>query len=213
MLIIERPLPKLILLAWLLFLPLPIHAQQVLNDQALVEALRKGGYILYFRHEATNWSQQDIVQDKGDWLSCEGTSMRQLSELGRQRAKSTGESIRRLRVPVSEVVASPYCRTIETARQMSLGEVQASSDVINLRVAEYFGGREAVIATARRLLALMPDPGRNRVIVAHGNVAQAATPVYPGEGEMVVFKPDGKGSFIYVGRLTPDQLIRLSQEN
>lgn len=96
---------------------------------------------------------------------------------------------------------------------MGLGAVQASNDVINLRVAEYFGGRQAVIATARRLLALTTDPGSNRVIVAHGNVAQAATPVYPGEGEMVIFKPDGEGAFTFVGRLSPDRLVGLSQSN
>jgi len=210
---IKRPLPQLILLAWLLFLPLPIQAQQVLSDQELVEALRNGGYNLNFRHEATDWSQQDVVRQKDDWLSCDGTRIRQLSEEGRQRAKSTGEAMRRLGIPVGEVLASPYCRAMETARHMGLGAVQASNDVINLRVAEYFGGRQAVIATARRLLALTTDPGSNRVIVAHGNVAQAATPVYPGEGEMVIFKPDGEGAFTFVGRLSPDRLVGLSQSN
>lgn len=198
---------------WLLLLPWPIYAQPVMSDQALVEALRNGGYNLYFRHEATDWSQQDVVRQKDDWLSCDGTRIRQLSVEGRQRARSTGEAIRRLKIPVSEVLASPYCRTMETARQMGLGDVHASNDVINLRVAEYFGGRDAVIATARRLLAFTPDAGSNVVIVAHGNVAQAATPVYPGEGEMVIFKPDGSGSFSFVGRLSPDRLVELSQSN
>lgn len=121
--------------------------------------------------------------------------------------------MRILNIPVSEVLASPYCRTMETARQLDLGDVQPSDDVINLRVAEYFGGREAVIATARELLSRRPAAGSNRVIVAHGNVAREATPVYPGEGEMVVFKPDGKGQFTFIGRITPDQWAELSQSN
>lgn len=207
----NRPVRYLILLIWLLALPFPIHAQQALSDQALIEALQLGGYNLYFRHEATDWSQQDAVQQKDDWLSCAGNRIRQLSEQGRQRAKRTGKAMQSLNIPVSEVLASPYCRTMETARQLGLGEVQASSDVINLRVAEYFGGREAVIATARKLLARRPADGSNRVIVAHGNVAQAATPVYPDEGEVVIFKPNGKGDFTFVGRISPDRWVQLSQ--
>ncbi len=204
---------QLLLLIWLLALPYSVHAEQVLQGQVLIKALQQGGYNLYFRHEATEWSQQDLVYQKDDWLSGDGGRIRQLSEQGIQRAKRTGEAMRRLEMPVSEVLASPYCRTMETARQFGLGDVQASTDVINMRVAEYFGGREAVIKTARSLLAQPPPAGSNRVIVAHGNVAQAATPVYPGEGEMVIFKPDGSGHFIFVGRIDPGQWAQLSQEN
>ncbi len=203
----------LILLIGLLFLPVSIQAETAPGYQALVQALQQGGYNLYFRHEATNWSQYDAVDQQNDWLSCDGTKIRQLSDAGRRRAKRTGEFIRGLNVPVSEVLASPYCRTMKTAGLLGLGDVQASTAVINLRVAEYFGGRQAVIQTARQLLARPPLPGTNRVIVAHGNVAREATPVYPGEGEMVVFKPDGKGQFTFVGRIAPDQWLPLNQSD
>lgn len=203
----------LLLLIWLLVLPFSAHTQEALSDQTLIKAVQKGGYNLYFRHEATEWSQQDFVQQKDDWLSCDGTRIRQLSEQGLTRAKRTGTAMRRLDIPVSEVLASPYCRTMETARKLDLGDVQASVDVINMRVADHFGGREAVIKSARTLLAQPPAAWSNRVIVAHGNVAQAATPVYPREGEMVIFKPDGNGNFNFVGRITSERLIQLSQAN
>jgi len=208
----RKRLVRHLLLIGLLALPVPIDALETAGDQALIEALQQGGYNLYVRHEATDWSQQDAVRQMNDWLSCDGSRMRQLSEQGRQRAVRTGAAMRSLGIPVSEILASPYCRTMETARQMGLGDVTASTEVINLRVAEYFGGREAVIATARKLLARRPVAGSNRVIVAHGNVAQAATPVYPGEGEMAIFEPDDEGNFTFVGRMTPGQWVRLSQE-
>jgi hypothetical protein len=44
------------------------------------------------------------------------------------------------------------------------------------------------------------------VIVAHGNVAREATPVYPGEGEALVFEPDGAGGFVLRGRIAVDDL-------
>ena len=177
-------------------------------EVALVEMLRRGGYNIYFRHVATDWSQSDRVERRDDWLDCDPARMRQLSAEGRADAQAIGEALRSLRIPVGEVLASPYCRTMETARLMDLGPVRASTDVMNLRSASYFGGRAEIVATARRLLSIPPPPGVNRVIVAHGNVAREATPVYPGEGEAVVFEPLGVG-FRLAGRVTPEDWRRI----
>lgn len=201
------------LLAWLLCFPTLGYAEPTLSGQALIKALQQGGYNLYFRHEATDWSQYDNVRERDDWLSCDGSRMRQLSEAGRQRAKRTGEAMRQLNIPVNEVLASPYCRTMETARQLNMGDVRATDEVMNLRSASYFGGRDAIVTSARTLLASFPKPGGNRVVVAHGNVAREATPVYPVEGEAVIFKPDGQGGFITVGRIPPDLWFELSQSD
>jgi hypothetical protein len=182
-----------------------------LSGESLVEALRKGGFTIYFRHEATNWAQSDIVQKSGDWLSCDVARIRQLSSTGRQSAVATGEAMRKLGIPVSRVLASPYCRTVETASLMNLGEVEPTDAVINMRVAEYFGGRAAVVATARALLARLPQKNTNTVVVAHGNVALEATTVYPGEGEGIVFQAHGEGGFRFVGRLKPAHWNELAQ--
>ena len=184
----------------LVAIAVPVSAQT-----ELLQALLNGGNTIYFRHEATDWSQQDNVKQRGDWLSCNKEEMRQLSEHGRRRAAETGSAMRALAIPVSEILASPYCRTVETAQQFMLGEVTPTVDVINMYVAGFHGGRDAVVESARALLASKPQPGTNRIVVAHGNVARAATPVYPGEGEAVVFKPDSLGGFTVVGRILPQE--------
>lgn len=198
----------------LLLIGVFISAQDgpVLAGEALVKALRAGGYNLYFRHAQTDWSQTDSVRRAGDWISCDPTRIRQLSDEGRQTARAVGEAIRALGIPVGRVLASPYCRTVDTAKLMDLGPVETTTDVMNMRVAEYFGGRAAIVATARIRLARPPAPGTNTVIVAHGNVAREATPVYPGEAEGAVFRPDGNGGFEFVGRLTPRQWTRLAEK-
>ena len=109
--------------------------------------------------------------------------------------------MRSLKIPVGEVIASPYCRTRETAELMHLGPVVESFQVMNLRAAAFVGGRSAIIANARSLLASSPASGTNRVIVAHGNVAREATPVYPDEGEAVVFVPAGEDGFTLRARI------------
>jgi len=181
----------------------------VADEPALLQSLRGGGYNIYFRHVATDWSQADRVERHGDWLDCDAQRMRQLSNAGRDDARAIGSAMRKLEIPVGEVLASPYCRTMETARLMEVGEVRASVEVMNLRAASYFGGRAAIVASAQRLLSTPPPAGANRVIVAHGNVAREATPVYPGEGEAVIFEPVD-GGFRPVGRLTPDDWRRLA---
>lgn len=178
----------------------------------LVTALRQGGYNIYFRHAQTDWSQSDRVEKAGDWKSCDPDRVRQLSEAGRETARNVGDAIRALDIPVGKVLASPYCRAVDTVRLMDLGPVETTTEVMNLRAAQFVGGRDAVVEAARALLATPPPAGTNTVIAAHGNVARAATPVYPGEAEAVVFRPDGDGGFTFVGRLSPEQWRALADK-
>jgi phosphohistidine phosphatase SixA len=202
-------------LLYLLLVTLPLRAaaaEATLTGEALVHALRLGGYNIYFRHAATDWSQSDKVERPGDWTSCDPSRIRQLSDEGRDSARAVGKAMRALNIPVGKVLASPYCRTVETATLMDLGPVVTTTDVMNMRVASYFGGRAAIAKTARRRLSVPPAKGTNTVIVAHGNVAREATPVYPGEAEGVVFRPDGDGGFRFVGRLAPAEWTALADK-
>lgn len=202
--------PARLLLVALFLVVFPATAAEVMSGETLVRALRDGGYNIYFRHAQTDWSQSDRIREAGDWKSCEPSRARQLSEAGRDTARSVGEAIRALDIPVGRVLASPYCRAVDTARLMELGPVETTTAVMNMRAAEYFGGRDAIVGTARELLSTPPPAGTNTVIAAHGNVARAATPVYPGEAEGVVFRPEGDGQFTFVGRLTPEQWTELA---
>ena len=184
-----------------------------LVGRALVEELRKGGYNIYFRHAATDWSQNDRVSKTGDWKSCDTSKMRQLSETGRQVAGAVGEAMRTLHIPIGAVLASPYCRTVETARNMNLGLVETTTDIMNLRVAEYFGGTAAIAEHTRRRLSMLPPAATNAVLVAHGNVLVNATDVYPQEAEAIVFRPEGNGTWTFVARILPQEWIRLATEH
>ena len=193
----------------MLFFCLGPESAIALDDTGLVARLRSGGYTLYFRHVATDWSKHDRVNKAGDWLSCDVRQMRQLSDNGRAEAKRIGQAIRDLSIPVGQILASPYCRTMETAKLFDIGPVVPSTVVMNLRSAGYFGGRDKIITNAQRLLSTPPAAGTNRVVVAHGNVAREATPVYPDEGEGVVFLADGKGGFDVIARIPPDRWRRM----
>lgn len=207
---VKKRLSSLLLL--LAVFGLPVHAQDRFSDKALVDALRAGGYTLYFRHAATDWSNVDQVSNPGDWKSCDPQRMRQLSEQGRKDARRIGSALRRLSIPVGRVLSSEYCRTLQTAQAMEIGAVATSRDIMNLRVAAYLGGRDALVERARKVLATPPEKNTNTVLVAHGNLIRAASGAYPGEAGAVVFASRGDGNFPIVALLTPDDWDRLARE-
>jgi len=187
-------------------------AQQLLSGQALVDALRRGGYNIYFRHAATDWSQDDHVTVAGEWTSCDPKKMRQLSNVGRAAARRIGEAIRRLKIPIGRVLTSEYCRARQTAEQMDIGTVIPTRAIMNMRVAEMVGGREAVIERAQRELGRLPEPGSNTVLVAHGNLMQAASGAYTGEAGAGIFKPLGGSDFQLVAMLEPEDWKQLAEQ-
>ena len=179
---------------------------------ALIEALRGGGYVLYFRHAQTDWSLQDQVDGEASWTSCDPARMRQLSDEGRTTAAAVGAAMGRLDIPVAGVYASEYCRCVQTAELLGLGPVEKTRDIVNERVAQYVGGREALAATARMRLSTPPPAGSNVVLVAHGNVFLRVAGSRPPEGGSAVVRPRGDGRFDLVGTLTARDWIEAAQE-
>ncbi|MDX1575151.1 MAG: histidine phosphatase family protein [Kiloniellales bacterium] len=187
---------------------------EALAGPALVEALRGGGYTIYFRHAATDWRNHDRVAKAGDWISCDPNRMRQLSDEGRETARRIGQAFRALAIPVGRVLSSEYCRAVETARLMGLGEVETTRDIMNMRAAELVGGREAVIRRAQDVFSRTPPPGTNVVIVGHGNLMRAATQAYAAEGGSGIYAamPGSDPGFQLIARLSPDDWMNLAAE-
>src|SRR5262245_6011556 len=88
----------------LLSAPGLLSAAQLVGDitpkrsgQALVTALKKGGYVIYFRHgETSNIGEKD-VEDK-DLDNC--AIQRNLSAGGQVQTKAIGEAFKALQIPI-----------------------------------------------------------------------------------------------------------------
>jgi len=184
-----------------------------LSGAALLDALRAGGVTIYFRHAQTDWNQSDRAETAEHIASCAPERMRQLSPEGRETAKRVGAAIRALGLPVTSVRSSPYCRARETAQLMNIGEVAPSTDIMNLRSADYFGGRDAVILRIRRIFAEPVPAGEIAVIAAHGNLVRDATGAYPGEAGSVVLRAraDAPHGFEIVAQLTAEDWSGLAR--
>ncbi len=190
----------------------PVWAQETLTGRPLVEALRQGGFNIYFRHAATDWSRTDNVAKEGDWKTCDPERMRQLVPEGRATARRIGSAIRNMQIPVGRVWSSEYCRTRETARHLNLGHVTTTHDIMNTRAAEFVGGYDALVERARRALSTQPAKGTNTVFVAHGNIVRAATGAYPVEAGAVIFAPQGNGTLELIAMLNPEDWDLLYKE-
>ena len=154
-------------------------------DAALLDALRAGGFILYFRHADTDHRQQD--QRTGNFDDC--TTQRNLTDRGRDHARNIGELIRKLGIPVGVVLASPLCRTVETA-VLAFGAAEKSMAVREGGQAP--PGDPARYAALRTLLSTMTRAGTNIAIVGHGY------PYYSlvggqvlDEGQAAIVRPEG----------------------
>ena len=201
---------KYLMIAVLLIFSTQTRAQdnQGVSGKELIGLLQKGGYNLYIRHVATDWTQTDKINKKGDWKSCDPKLIRQLSGKGRDDSRTIGKAIRFFKIPIQQIYASPYCRTIETVSLMELGKVEVTHDLMNLRSANFVGGVDQVIQRAQAKLSKAPNAGTNTLLSSHGNLANAATNVYPAEGEIIAFRPIEQG-FRFVGRITPEQWEKL----
>jgi hypothetical protein len=85
-----------------------------LEGAKLLSALRGGGYVLYFRHTSTDFGAND--EHMTSYADC--ATQRNLTEQGRAEARRIGAAIQSLAIPIGKVMASPFCRTMETAQLM-----------------------------------------------------------------------------------------------
>jgi phosphohistidine phosphatase SixA len=173
-----------------------------LEGAALVEALRGGGYVLYFRHAATDQAQTDT--DTQNLQDC--SKQRNLNEQGRAQARAIGESFLSLNIPVGQVWSSEYCRARDTA-MLAFGEADVTPDLTGFPDEL----REQRIAALRQMLSTPPEPGTNTVLVAHGfNISNTAN-ITIEEGEAAIFASLGEDSFKLVARVLPDDWAKLER--
>ena len=169
----------------------------------LLSELRKGGYVIYFRHTSTDFSRDDSRSKSDD--DCD--NQRPLTDQGRAEARQIGTAFQALKIPVEKVLASPRCRTMETA-MLAFERAEKANEVRGGPAAPDQPDRYAGL---RRLLSTPVRPGANLVISSHGNpfYATAGAP-YLAEGEAAVVRPLGK-DFEIVARVKHDQWRALAR--
>jgi phosphohistidine phosphatase SixA len=163
-------------------------AAQNLSGDALVKALRQGGYVIVMRHAS---SPRD-VPDKQTANPDNTKPERQLDAEGRATATAFGKALRDLKIPLGEVLVSPTYRAMETVRLAKLNDPKPQPELGD-NGESMQGGTAAQAAWLEKAVTQFPS-GKNTILVTHlPNIRDAfpqLTPA-PADGEALVFGPQG----------------------
>ena len=176
-------------------LPILIPGQLLASDEALVARMQEGGAVLMIRH-----AEAPGTGDPAGFILDECRTQRNLNEDGKQQARAIGDWLRDRGTQHARVFSSQWCRCLDTARLMDLGEVRPLSPLNSFyqRPQE----REPNIAALRAFLAEQPPDGELLVLVTHQVTINALTGEYTSSGHGKLLGLDGQGKFTFVGNVS-----------
>jgi phosphohistidine phosphatase SixA len=180
----------------------PVTVQEP-QGRAMVERLRRGGLVLFFRHADTTGMPCDSTYKIGD-----RPGQRNLSPEGREQSRRISEALRRLQIPVAyPVLAGPVFRARDTA-EFAFGpqRVQVTDSLL---ADDYAGGRlQWAVDEHRRLMSEPVPNAMNRVLVGHRTPAimvlgsSVSGRAFP-EGAALVLEPGERPQVLVVLMLAP----------
>jgi phosphohistidine phosphatase SixA len=200
-----------IISCWVIFLLMSPQSRAADLD-GLVSSLKDGGYVIVFRHGATDDSQKDVYPFKFDDMSAQ----RQLSEKGRDLARELGAALRKLGVPIGEVYTSRLNRAVESGKLLGGKDVSPVDELTDSGAGSASAmanpdGKNAKAGRAvRDLVNAAPKPGVNNLAVTHKtNVADAFGKEVSDirEGEALVYKTSSSGPAALVARVQANEWI------
>lgn len=179
--------------------PLSTHTKTHANN--LIETLKNGGNVVYFRHAQTEKDYADQVV--ADVHNC--STQRVLSEIGWNQAKSIGKAFKALEIPVQKVWTSQYCRAWKTA-DLAFGQHIKDASLNFLPKEDYTeSDRQIMKKNVWPFLVTVPETGQNIIIVGHDDLFESATGIYPEpQGIGYILKPSGD-DFEILGSINPGE--------
>jgi phosphohistidine phosphatase SixA len=171
-----------------------------LPREALIDAMKDGGVVLYIRHTQTESDYADQI----DATLGDCSTQRVLSEAGWSDARRIGKALQDLDLDIVEVISSEYCRAWQTA-DLAFGAYTKNA-ALNFEPAETY--TDAQFSDMRdRVTPLLSAPTHGvRVIVGHDDPFEAATGIYPEpQGVAFLIRPDGTGDFEVLGQIKPNE--------
>jgi hypothetical protein len=171
-----------------------LHTNGAVRGKALIDSLRKGGYIIYFRH-ALATTGSDAHTDIND---CSVQRNLTFPE-ARTQAEAVGNAFRALRIPIAtNVLTSEYCRCKQTS-DLAFG-TDATTPTRELSGFNFrYDYRIPQDEIARRLRVMNQrfetptQTGRNQVMVAHANNFDRERPADNPIMGAVILRPLGEG--------------------
>jgi len=183
-----------------------VHAQALTGD--LVSNLKKGGYVLVMRHTAS----PAALPDKANAAPGNDRLERQLDATGQRTARDMGAAMKALQIPIGDVLSSPTYRARETVRFAAFDNPKTFDELGDGGLGMQVQSPAAAAAWLRTKTTEAPRAGSNILLVTHapniqGAFGQSADGI--ADGEMMVFRPDGKGGSTLIARIKIDDWPRI----
>jgi broad specificity phosphatase PhoE len=172
------------------------------DGEAMVDALRRGGFVLIFQNTSTDRRSERRV----DLTNC--ATQRNLSATGRQQATELGAAVDQLRIPISSVITSPYCRTRDTG-WLAFGRAEKGPDLGPPPAAA--ADVTAAAARFKARLATPPPTGSNTALVTHAETVAAILRIQLKPGEVLAYHIRQGTDPVLVRRFSIATLLVLAQ--
>jgi phosphohistidine phosphatase SixA len=153
-------------------------------------------YVLLLRHALAPGTG-----DPASFALNDCATQRNLSAEGRAQAQHIGQSLRDRGVTVRQVLSSQWCRCLETAELMAVGEVEPFPP-LNSFFRDRSTADAQTAAVQDYLLSQAETPGVIVMVTHQVNIA-ALTEIVPRSGEAVVLQMD-ETTLTPLGQLLPE---------
>lgn len=160
-----------------------VESNVAVSGKTLLDELRRGGYIVYFRHTKTlpEHAHESNMRREGKWRAEDCSTQRNLSVTGLSEAEEQRDWVAKLSTPFGTVYSSSACRARLHAERVARG-VEIADALTPVR-------NEEKALVLRKMLNTAPAPGINTFMFAHGGILFGATGYDSVESETFVFRP------------------------
>lgn len=168
-------------------------SRAVLAQNDLWAVLRRPGSFALIRHATAPGTN-----DPSGFRLEDCTTQRNLSAEGRAQSVRIGDLFRTNGITAAEVFSSQWCRCLDTATLMKLGEIRPQP-LLNSFFQDR--SREATQIEALRQWIGQLELAKPTVFVTHQVVVTALSQIFPGSGEIVAMQRGPDGRLSVQGRL------------
>ena len=165
------------------------------NQEAAWSELLQGRSVALLRHATAPG-----LGDPPGFRIGDCSTQRNLSQEGLHQARRIGDFFRKNGVKEASIYSSQWCRCLETAKLLNLGQVN-ELPALNSFFQDSSSERKQTMEI-RQFIASLPA-GKPVIIVTHQVNITALTGIVPSSGEIVIFQLHQQWQAKILGRFTP----------
>ncbi len=169
--------------------------KEAVGDGDAWAALQGGGAFVLMRHGTAERRNDPRNLSPGNCAL-----ERNLSDKGREEAALVGEAFRRRGIAVTAVLASPYCRTLDTAR-LAFGSATSWKPLTLIAGVPEETAKEWTETVEQRIR--QGAGSSNVIMVSHRPNIEELTKESLAPAEALVIKADQDGGLVVIGRVGP----------